>query len=242
MLALCTAAAAAGLASHILYFNRGEHHLQGTLYIQTFFGSCIAAIVTLVSFQDYTFYAALGATSAVALSYLTGAWTSLIIYRVFLSPWSKFPGPWQASISGFWLFQHLRLIDAYYKHEALHKKYGKYVRIGPDTLSITDADVHEAAFGQGTKFRKSTWYDGSKPFDSMHTTRDKALHDRRRRAWAPAFSDRALREYEPKVKAHNLELFEQIRQREGQKMEMSTWFNLYSFDVMGQLAFGKDYG
>ena len=242
MLAICAATAAAGVASHVLYFNKGEHHLHSNLYIQTFMGSYLVGVISLVNLQNYGLYAALVTTTAIALSYLSGVWTSLFVYRLFLSPWSKFPGPWQARISGLWLFGHLRQVDAYYKFEAMHKKYGKYVRIGPDTLSITDADLHEPAFGHNTKFRKSIWYDGSKPFDSMHTTRDKALHDRRRRVWAPAFSDKALREYEPKVREHNYELLEQIRQREGQSLEMNTWFNLYSFDVMGHLAFGKDYG
>lgn len=241
MLILCVAAAMAGVASHILYFNRGEHHMYGATYIQTLLGSSVAAVVSLVNMQGYAVSAAIVSTAMVAFAYLTGIWTSLLIYRIFLCPWTKFPGPWQASISSFWLFGHLSLETAFYKHEALHKKYGKYVRVGPDVLSITDADVHEAAFGQNTKFRKGIWYDGAKPFSSMHTTRDKALHDRRRRVWAPAFSDKALREYEPKVRAHNEELLQQIRKREGKPMDMSTWFNLYSFDVMGQLAFGKDY-
>lgn len=241
MLAICGAAAAAGVASHILYFNRGEHHLHGVFYIQLFFASFIAAVVSLVNLQDYAVYPAIATTAAIAGSYLTGVYTSLLIYRLFLCPWTKFPGPWQASISGFWLFFHLKQTEAPYQHQALHKKYGKYVRIGPDTLSITDADVHDYAFGHNTKVRKSIWYDGNKPYDSLHMTRDKTLHDRRRRVWAPAFSDKALREYEPKVRAHNHELLEQIRKREGQAMDMSTWFNLYSFDVMGSLAFGKDY-
>lgn len=242
MLATCAAAATAGVASHVFYFNRGEHHLHSMMYTQAFFAACIAAVVSLVNLQDYGLYAAIGTTTTVALGYLVGVWTSLIIYRVFLCPWTKFPGPWQASISAFWLFGHLTQQTAPQKFQALHKKYGKYVRIGPDTLSISDADVHGAAFGHNTKFRKSIWYDLNKPFDSLHMTRDKAFHDRRRRMWAPAFSDKALREYEPKVRSHNYELLEQIRKREGQPMEMGTWFNLYSFDVMGHLAFGKDYG
>lgn len=241
MLALCAGAVAAGVASHVLYFNKGEHHFWATTYIQIFFASCLATVISLMNLQGYGLYSAIAFTAAVALSFLSGAWSSVIIYRVFLCPWTKFPGPWQASISGFWLFRHVTHETAYYKFQALHQKYGKYVRVGPDTLSITDADVHEAAFGHGTKVRKGVWYDGSQPFDSMHTTRDKALHDRRRRIWAPAFSDKALREYEPKVRAHNQELLEQVRKRESQPMEMGTWFMLYAFDVMGQLAFGKDY-
>lgn len=132
--------------------------------------------------------------------------------------------------------------DAYLQFEALHKEYGKYVRLGPNALSITDADVLETAFSHDTQFRKAEWYDNAKPFDSLHTTRDKALHDRRRRLWAPAFSDKALREYEPKVKSFNDKLVGRVRDHLNEPIEMSKWFNLYAFDVMGRLAFGKDYG
>ena len=241
MFVLALLAAAAGIASHVLYFNRGEHHLWPTKYIQVFATSFIGALVALVQLRDCSISTALLTTSTVAASYLTGTYTSLFIYRVWLSPLNKFPGPWQAKISDLWLLSQLKQVDTYYKFEALHQEYGKYVRIGSNTLSISDADLHDVAFGQNTKFRKSQWYDGSRPFDSMHTTRDKALHDRRRRLWAPAFSDKALREYEPKVKVFNDKLIERIREHRSGPMDMSKWFNLYSFDVMGQLAFGRDY-
>jgi cytochrome P450 len=44
----------------------------------------------------------------------------------------------------------------------------------------------------------------------MHTTRDKAIHDRRRRIWSPAFSDKALRGYENRVQKYNDLLIKQI--------------------------------
>ena len=216
--------------------------MWATTYFTLWIGSFTTSIVALVKLYEYSISAALFTTSSVATSYLVGVFTSLLIYRIWLHPLNKFPGPWQARISALWIVPQLSKNDSYLKFEAYHKKYGKYVRIGPNVLSITDADVHEAAFGQNTKFRKSEWYDNSKPFDSMHTTRDKNLHDRRRRIWAPAFSDKALREYEPKVKMFNDKLVERIREHLGGPIEMNKWFNLYSFDVMGQLAFGKDYG
>ena len=189
MLALCLAAAAGGVASHVLYFNRGEHHLWAVIYIQLFSVACLSAIVGLVNFYDYRALLAIAATTTVAASFLVGVWTSLIIYRAFLSPLCKFPGPFLARISSLWLtFTVAPKLNGYHTFQALHEKYGAYVRIGPDTLSVSDADLHEQAFGHNTKFRKAIWYDGNKPYDSIHTTRDKALHDRRRRMWVPAFS------------------------------------------------------
>ena len=241
MLALISVAAALGVLSHVAYFNRGEHHMLGNTYLGTFLLSCAASVAALVNFQSYNISTALTVTSSFAATYLLGLYTSLLIYRLFLSPLNKFPGPWQAKIAGIWLTSQLGNFDSYLFFERLHQKYGKYVRIGPNDLSISDADLHEIAFSPNTTFRKAPWYDGSRPYDSMHTTRDRPLHDRRRRIWAPAFSDKALREYEPKVKMFNDKLIQRVSEHKNGPIDMRKWFNLYSFDVMGELAFGKNY-
>src|SRR4051812_42208218 len=48
------------------------------------------------------------------------------------------------------------------------------------------------------------------PSTSMHTTRDRSVHDRRRRIWSPAFSDKALRGYENRIQKYNDLLIKQI--------------------------------
>lgn len=51
----------------------------------------------------------------------------------------------------------------------------------------------------------------------------------------------ALRGYEERVVRYANELIDQISSRSGQPMNASVWFNYYSFDVMGDLAFGKSF-
>lgn len=93
-----------------------------------------------------------------------------------------------------------------------------------------------------TKCIKAPMYDVDQPRLSMHTTRDRELHDRRRRVWAPAFSDMALRGYEGRIKMYNDILIRQLEKTSGQPVDASKWFNLYSFDVMGDLGFGESFG
>ncbi|KAK5121698.1 hypothetical protein LTR85_004870 [Meristemomyces frigidus] len=132
--------------------------------------------------------------------------------------------------------------DAFYKLQALHQKYGNIVRIGSNDLSIVDALAMETTYGLHSKVTKSAWYDGDAPLTSMHTSRSKALHDKRRKVWAPAFSDKALREYETKVDAFNDKIVQRFAEFKNGPINVTKWFNLYSFDVMGRLALGKDYG
>lgn len=129
--------------------------------------------------------------------------------------------------------------DLYKQMVKLHNQYGDFVRVGSSDLSILHPDAVTAIYGLGSKCTKSDWYDGDTPRLSMHTTRSKALHDRRRRVWSPAFSDRALRGYEERIKTHGNELVRQLGNFSSGKIDVSKWFDLYGFDVMFDLAFGK---
>lgn len=51
----------------------------------------------------------------------------------------------------------------------------------------------------------------------------------------------ALHNYEDRVISHALELVRQIQARSDQPINVSAWFNYFSFDVMGDLAFGKSF-
>ncbi|KAG5974439.1 hypothetical protein E4U58_003055 [Claviceps cyperi] len=68
-------------------------------------------------------------------------------------------------------------------------------------------------------------------------TRDKDDHTRRRKTWDKAFSTKALRDYEPRVAKYTSSLLQQIGEHQGIPFDASKWFNFYSFDVMGDMAF-----
>ena len=53
---------------------------------------------------------------------------------------------------------------------------------------------------------------------------------------------KALRGYEPRVTAYADQLLEEFKNKEGKPINVSEWFNFYSFDVMGDLAWGKSFG
>ena len=76
---------------------------------------------------------------------------------------------------------------------ALHQKHGCFVRLGSSELSIAHPKASEAIYGRGTKCMKADFYDLNLPMTSMHTTRKRAEHDRRRRVWGNAFNDSIMR-------------------------------------------------
>jgi tryprostatin B 6-hydroxylase len=236
-----TVAAIVGSASFFLYFHHGEHHMRAPLYVQLFVAANIVSTTALIYLLDARVYDAFSSVGTVAGSWLLGVLGSCLVWRALFNPLNRFPGPWMARISKFYMSYLLRNMDCYYVVADLHAKYGPYVRLGPNDLSIVDPDAMALAYGPNATVTKSEWYDSGAPHHSMHTAREKAVHDLRRRYWAPAFSDKALRDYEGILQEFNSKLLEKIDEFHDGPVNVSKWFNLYSFDVMGRLAFGKDY-
>lgn len=233
--------AAVGVAAHLLYFKRGEHHLHGVRYIQLLAITVVVGVLSVRGQGEPLWQDAVRQTSAIISSFFGGLYTSLIVYRAFFHPLNKFPGPYGARLSSFWLSAQLKDGDAFRKVAELHAKYGDFVKVGSSDLSITHPKAVSAIYGLGSPCTKAAWYDLTKPMVSLQTLRVKTLHDQRRRKWSPAFSDKALRGYEDRIRRYLDKLISQFQAFDGGPFDATKWFNLYSFDVMGDLAFGTSF-
>ncbi|KAL3457963.1 cytochrome P450 [Aspergillus heterothallicus] len=232
-----------GVAVYILYYHRGEHHLYPQRNVPA---TLTLYLLFALAINQYDGSLTLNATlsqAALLLSlYLAGIFTSLAVYRLLMNPLNKFPGFRLARIAGFAhtihiskkMDRHLILYDA-------HKKWGKFVRYGPNDISVSDADVVRVALGPNAVCTKAPWYSFEYPGCSLVSVRDRAAHARRRRIWSPAFSDRALRGYETRVERYNKALLRQIEALDGKPTDMGKWFECWSFDIMGDLAFGESF-
>jgi len=248
---------AAGVVSYWGFFHQGEHTLYATRYLQLFGLTVLTGAIFQTQQANITFSQALLYTLRLGIIYLSGVYSNCVIYRLFLNPLNKFPGPYWARLSKFdHVFRNVKL-DGHLVLLRLHEKYGKYVRIGPNDLSVIDADGTQVISAPNSKCTKGPWYANDTPLISLHTTRDRAAHDRRRRIWAPAFSDKALRGYENRVQTINDMLISKLKETNGRviteilpictdkysgkSVDASNLLNLYSFDVMGDLAFGRSF-
>jgi len=204
------AAVVAGVGSHLFFFKTGERHLNPLRYVQAFLLAFTVLAVAQWHYSGIPVRVALAATTKLAGLYLAGLYSSLIVYRLFFNPLNKFPGPYTARLSKFdHAFRNAKLNGHHQLHE-MHRKHGRFVRIGPNDLSVTDPDAVQVILGPQSRCTKAQWYSQESPLSSMHTTRDRALHDRRRRVWSPAFSDKALRGYENRIQKYNVLLIKQI--------------------------------
>ncbi|KAE9369395.1 cytochrome P450 monooxygenase-like protein [Stipitochalara longipes BDJ] len=243
--ALTCLGAILGVSSHLGYFVHGEHHMQAVHLFILLLTSPFTIFVLLYRLDENASVIVASSKAVIAvISYLTSLTASILIYRIFFHPLRHFPGPFTARLSK--LSHVLRLLktsDNYAQADRLHKKYGDIVRIGPNELSITIPDIIPLIYGPGSKCTKTAWYDVvGLPNKSLQLERDRVTHDKRRKVWDRAFSTKSLRDYESRIIGHADTLVTQLQDRSGQEVDASLWFNFYSFEVMGDLAFGNSFG
>lgn len=79
---------------------------------------------------------------------------SSYIHAYISSPLKKIPGPFLAKFSDWWrLWDHFCGTHAE-TQRALHQKYGKFVRIGPNIVSINDPDLVKTIYSIRGNFVK----------------------------------------------------------------------------------------
>lgn len=233
--------AAAGAATHLGYFNRGEHHLYGVKYLQIFLATFATAVAFLMYVHGEPMTQAFATVATFTGFYLGGLYTSLVLYRTIFHPLNKFAGPFGARISGLWLSVQLKDRTGHRKILRLHEEHGEFVRIGSSNLSISNPKAVTAVYGPNSKCTKSDWYDSLYPRVSLQSTRHRLDHSRRRRLWSTAFSEKAVRGYEKRMMSYQDQLLAQLATRTEQPLNITKWFNLYIFDIMGDLAFAKSF-
>jgi benzoate 4-monooxygenase len=65
------------------------------------------------------------------------------------------PGPLSARFSNLWLLKQARQGKRYKSVDEAHEKYGTFVRIQPDHVSIADESAIPIIYGHGNGFLKS---------------------------------------------------------------------------------------
>ena len=126
---------------------------------------------------------------------------------------------------------------------------GPVVRVAPHELSFNTAQAWKDIYGHRkghATFIKSHFYDGGSFANQAHSIvseRDPVEHSKMRKHLSSAFSDRALKEQEHLVAEKADEFINQIGKLGSTPtgIDMTLWFNLLTFDVLGELAFGQSF-
>lgn len=177
----------------------------------------------------------------------------LTIYRLTLHPLAKYPGPFLAKITPWYDVYHSYVKDRHLDQYKCEKKYGKVFRYGPNYLVINTAgglkDIYTNA--KTSPIKKGPQYKFLADYGnvSTHSAIDKNVHAFKRRVLGHAFSDSALRNLEPMMIGTidkwltllGADASEEIKGWSKPK-NMAKWANHVTFDVLGDLCFGKPFG
>ncbi|KAH6967869.1 cytochrome P450 [Ilyonectria sp. MPI-CAGE-AT-0026] len=235
-----------GVILHIFAFRKGEWDLLVPhltfAYAALFFGLSgwilhVQGTNTLENLAA-TFFSVI----LIGLFHVTGILTSMVLYRVFFHRLRKFPGPFLGRISNLYpTYLRAKKLHLYEEVEILHQQYGDFVRLGPTELSIIDPSAVEAIYSARSRCTKGPFYNVTHPRTPLNMIRDRNEHHARRKIWDRGFNAQALRDYEPRVTKYTDELLARLAESQGTVINAADWFNFYSFDVMGDLAFGKSF-
>lgn len=196
--------------------------------------------------------------AAAGLSYLS--WFIVPYLRDPFDYRRRFSGPPLAALTNLWL-SHLALSGRRSEiiHE-LHRKYGKFVRIGPNHISIADPAALEAVYSHGSGLLKTDFYQAFVVTGTdVFSEQTKSVHTMKRKRVANMFSLQNVLAFEPRVHRYVRQLCRQWDMRcdeaargnagvnwdakDGRALlDCSAQFAYLSFDIISDLALGTPFG
>ncbi|KAK4634224.1 Averantin hydroxylase [Fulvia fulva] len=168
-----------------------------------------------------------------------------VIYSIFLHPLRSYPGPllWRLSKIPYDYHSFHGTLPSTLKN--LHQTYGPVVRIGPTRLSYTDGRVWKEVWAaRNPEWPKDTRGIKLPPngsYSILNAPTD--IHARYRRLLAHAFSEKGLKDQQPRIQEYVELLVDRLEEKaqSGEATDIVDWYTNTVFDVIGDLAFGESF-
>ncbi|KAI1327216.1 cytochrome P450 [Xylariaceae sp. FL0255] len=162
------------------------------------------------------------------------------IYYLYFSPLRHIPGPWLWIVIPGVKFAYMSRGSSEFIMRDLHDRYGEVVRVGPNALSFIRPEAWKDIYGHGHAEYPKYFPAGVNMDKRKILAADSSNHFRMRRAMLPAFSDKALLQQEPLIRVYVDLLIQKLRDQSetGQPTDMVKWYNLTTFDLIADLAYG----
>ena len=138
---------AVGVSCHVFLFCRGEWDLATPKILASFAAVQTSLFVCLVSTsldQDHYLLSTFKEVSGLGICLVLGTTLSMLVYRAAFHRLNRFPGPFIARLSNLYVTMlSAKDLHLYEEVEALHRKYGDFVRLGNPApyFAITFANV-----------------------------------------------------------------------------------------------------
>lgn len=175
------------------------------------------------------------------------------MYRLKFHPLAHYPGPLFAKLTGWYDTYHCFKKDKALDQLRCQQKYGPVFRYGPNFLVVNTAqglhDIYSPS--DGTNIRKGPQYKflHHNGFVSTLSAIDKSVHIAKRKILSSCFTTSALRDLED-LMINTIDDWTDALgsgatlENDGwsSPKDMADWANYLTFDVLGDLCFGKPFG
>ncbi|KAK4140133.1 cytochrome P450 [Dichotomopilus funicola] len=178
-------------------------------------------------------------------------WAFLHQFRVYYRL-RHFPGPFFARFTNLQRVFWVQTARSHEIHTQMHNRYGDFVRMGPNMISISDANLIPAVYPIRPGVPKGNFYRTLMPYSRqgsamplIFNTRDEALHMKLKKPIAPIFSLSNVLTFEKYVDQILDLLFTQLDQRfvgRETPFDLGEWLQFFAFEVMGTMTFSRQYG
>lgn len=182
---------------------------------------------------------------------LFGAWVAygswLGIYRLFLSPLAKFPGPKLAALTQWYevYFDMVKKGGGQFPFEIkrMHDKYGPIVRVNPFELHVDDPDFYDVIYATNKAYDKMEHFQHrfNVPLATFSTS-DSDEHRIRRAAISPFFSKSRVRSQNERIQ----QLASAISQRlsteyagQNKPLDVANMWGCFTADVIMEIVFAR---
>ncbi|EKG14731.1 Cytochrome P450 [Macrophomina phaseolina MS6] len=169
-------------------------------------------------------------------------------YRYFFHPLRRIPGPLLAKFTDAQRFLDTAGGRAELTHRLLHAKYGPVVRIGPNTVSLSDPECIKLIYSNKANFPKSDFYavndvtQGGQRVCTLFGTRDNAFHAKLRAPIQKYYKVSELLKLEHRVDRVIEDFCGKLEGRfvkPGKPCDIAEWFLFYAWDAISDVTFSK---
>jgi cytochrome P450 len=176
---------------------------------------------------------------------------TILVYNIYFHPLAGYPGPKQWTSNRFTYV--LSIWSGFLARDVrqLHSKYGAFVRIAPDEISIASPDAwHDVYSNTGERDalpKSKLWHSPTpgRPKSILNALEPKD-HQRFRRSIEPGLSERALRDQEKVLKSYIGSMITRLEDivsgnSGAEVVDIVRWFGFTTFDLIGDLGFGESF-
>ena len=187
---------------------------------------------------------------------------AILVYKVLLQPllWylkdpldlRRYPaaGDGVAGLTNLWnAYQVCQLRRFKVVHKA-HQRLGTIIRIQPDHLSFNEPEAAAEIYGHGSKVDKGDFYEifrSAGGEENIVGTRSRSEHSRKRKMIAAGFAMTNVVQMQPAINEalqDYLNVLDGEARADGSRppINLRTWMNLLTFDIIGIAGYGESMG